>query len=708
MDTGELRALVTTLEKLITEASRVTGELKAAIASAEAISAPAPAAVASSAVTISPEPVVPGENRFHVGGLPGASAPVRAPGSTPWARKRAATSAVVRPAPAGTVAATARPAPPVETSTHTEMPAVARSAPVSRPMPVAPSTAVSATAAAGVALPASSPSPIVPEPGPGHAPRPADSSPGPMQAADAAGLSHETRRPSELPGAGGVPPAVSGGHGVASAPPGRRDAPLDTAAADSCVAVVSAGARELRERPEPAEPAARASPVSARGPVAPHAEPVLSTGRAEVSVPPERDQLADGRAERPRMAVASETSRPSAPQPSPAPRTIELPPELSLQLARITGSAGARPVPRPDEPVRGEPPAESVRPDGSVEPVRPAIPAETMGTEPPLGPMGTGVLPAESLHSEEPGRQESSVVPVQSESPVVAVPLESPVEALPVEPPGLPVRSESPAEPVGGEPPVAPVHTDLPAGPETAPALHLVGDPSTPETLPPEAEPVPPPEALTVVPGTGGDPADAIRLAKDMARGHGLRIRGFETAGMDTEVVHQIAAALNDLLTKYTVTLHGIEVTEQRDDTIRRERKKAAESGSAEPPPVWITLERAQLTGPGAAGPPSTRRRFRRGGTTGRPVYTAVVRAFAAALDEAGDYRARQEAWRILMAGSLSGGPEIGAGLLDPGRALVEGFAEVELHGKRAGEQAKELHRALLKMAQADPAESTA
>ncbi|MGA6207486.1 hypothetical protein ACPESR_22330 [Nocardia testacea] len=241
--------------------------------------------------------------------------------------------------------------------------------------------------------------------------------------------------------------------------------------------------------------------------------------------------------------------------------------------------------------------------------------------------------------------------------------------------------------------------------------MHLVGDPSTLHILSAsgaEPEPCGPPEALTVVPGTGGDPGDAIRLAQDMARRHGLRIRGFETVELETEVVQQISAALNDLIAKYTVELYGIEVTEQRDDTIRRERKKAVESGSAEPPPVWITLERAELTGPDAGGPGSTRRRFRRGRTTGRPAYTAVVRAFAAALDEAGDYRARQEAWRILMAGSLSGGPDIGAGLLDPGRALVEGFVEVELHGKRAGEPAKALHQALLKMAQADSTESTA
>lgn len=503
---------------------------------------------------------------------------------------------------------------------------------------------------------------------------------------------------------GGTPTSETVGPEIDSVPLGVLGAGVYTraAAADSSVSAAAAnvGTRAPREQPEPLEVAACSLWDSAGEPVAPHAEPVLSAGRVEVSPPPERARTAGGPGERPRMAVHSETPRPVAPEPRPAPRTVELPPELSLQLARITKPAGTRPVPRPDDPARREPSAEPVRPDLPVALVRGEVSAVTMGAGPPPGPMRTEA-PAESARAQEPRRREPPVDPAPAESPVGPVPAESPVGSL---------RSES-SEPVRGEPPADPVRLEPPAEPETAPALHLVGDPSTPDILSAsgaEPEPCGPPEALTVVPGTGGDPGGAIRLAHDMARRHGLRIRGFETVELETEVVQQISAALNDLIAKYTVELYGIEVTEQRDDTIRRERKKAVESGSAEPPPVWITLERAELTGPDADGPGSTRRRFRRGRTTGRPAYTAVVRAFAAALDEAGDYRARQEAWRILMAGSLSGGPDIGAGLLDPGRALVEGFVEVELHGKRAGEPAKALHRALLKMAQADSTESTA
>jgi hypothetical protein len=561
---------------------------------------------------------------------------------------------------------------------------------------------------------------VVAEPATRQAPHPVDSSPRPVPVAETVDLSRETQPPPTLSETGGTP-TVSVGQAADSAPQGPLEAVIDTrvAAADSSMAAANADARLFLERPAPSEPAACSSSDSVREPVAPHAEPVLAPERAEVSAPPDRAQLPAGPAERPRMAAHSETARPPAPEPRSAPRTIELPPELSLQLARITVPPRARPVLRSEEPVRrevpagpvrGEPAGEPVRSNVRGEPVRREIPAEAMGTEPPPGEMRT----------EEPRRREPSVGPVSNEPPVGAVSGELPVGAvsgeLPVgavsgELPVGAVSGELPVGPVGPEPHIVPVRRDLPAEPGTAPALRLVDDPSPPGTLaPPEAEPelFSSPEALTVVPGTGGNPVDAIRLAKDMARRHGLRIRGFETAGLETEVVHQIAAALNDLLGKYTVALYGIEVTEQRDDTIRRERKKAAESGSAEPPPVWITVERAELASPGAGGTAPTRRRFRRAGATDRPAYTAVVRAFAAALDEAGDYRARQEAWRILMAGSLSGGPDIGAGLLDPGRALVEGFVEVELHGKRAGEPAKELHRALLKMAQAESEESTA
>lgn len=88
-------------------------------------------------------------------------------------------------------------------------------------------------------------------------------------------------------------------------------------------------------------------------------------------------------------------------------------------------------------------------------------------------------------------------------------------------------------------------------------------------------------------------------------------------------------------------------------------------------------------------------------------MYAVLVREFAGALDIAGGFRARQEAMRTLVAESLRGGGG-GNGLLDPGRALVEGFTEVVLRGERAGELAKVLHTALVKMARAESTDLSA
>ncbi|WP_439955759.1 hypothetical protein, partial [Nocardia sienata] len=257
-----------------------------------------------------------------------------------------------------------------------------------RPMPAAPSPAVD-----GVGRPASPPPPVVAEPaGSRQAPHLVDPSPGPVQAA-AEGLSCETRRAPVLPVTGGTPPAVSGAHELHSALPDPREALTDTraAATDSSVIVAAAGAGERvpRECPGPPEPAAGSSSGPAAGSGALYAEPVLPTGRADASVPADRAQVAVGPPERPRMAAHSETTRPPSPEPRPAPRMIELPPELSLQLARITAPAGAGPVLRPggrvrkespvgpvrsEVPVPGESPVESVRAESRVGSVGPVVP----------------------------------------------------------------------------------------------------------------------------------------------------------------------------------------------------------------------------------------------------------------------------------------------------------------------------------------------
>ncbi len=209
------------------------------------------------------------------------------------------------------------------------------------------------------------------------------------------------------------------------------------------------------------------------------------------------------------------------------------------------------------------------------------------------------------------------------------------------------------------------------------------------------------------VPQPGTDPeSEAARVVREMATRHSLEVIGFETASIDAQTVREIASALDDLLGKYPIPLRGIEITERRDDTNSRSvRNRPSQTETPGDPALWIVLDSSALL-PGAV-PAQARRRRRRRGAAERPVYLALVREFAGALDVAGGFRARQEAMRALVAESLRGGGG-GHGLLDPGRALVEGFTEVVLRGDRAGELAKTLHAALVKMARAESADLSA
>jgi hypothetical protein len=194
------------------------------------------------------------------------------------------------------------------------------------------------------------------------------------------------------------------------------------------------------------------------------------------------------------------------------------------------------------------------------------------------------------------------------------------------------------------------------------------------------------------------DGPEALRIVREMSARHGVEVVGFDAADMDVQVVREIASAIDELLAKYPMPLHGVELTDGAESRPRPDRTPTAKQ-SAETA-IWIVLDRAALNPPRAA-PVETRRVFRRRGPAERPVYKAVVREFAGALDLAGGFRARQEALRTLINESLRGGGG-GVGLLDPGRALVDGFTEVVLRGERAGASAKELHAALVKMARAE------
>lgn len=190
------------------------------------------------------------------------------------------------------------------------------------------------------------------------------------------------------------------------------------------------------------------------------------------------------------------------------------------------------------------------------------------------------------------------------------------------------------------------------------------------------------------------------RIAVEMANRHGLETIGFDEARIDTDVVREIAAAVDDMLTKYPIALCGIEITHpDGGGSPPAARGLSSSTARTEPEAIWLVLDRAAfvpLDRPD--GNPLPLRWLRRGRDADRVVYTAVVREYGRALEVAGNFRARQEAQRLLIAESLHAGRGLTFSPLDPGRALLDAFTEVELRGDRAGKLAKALHGILVKM----------
>lgn len=805
IDVGELRTLVSTLEQLITDASRVAAELKTAIAAAEAYSGQAVPADASS-LPAQAKPTnhhaVSTGNRSARDRPAQGSAAERKPTPTPWARKRASapasasTAALDIAAPATPASAVASPAPrtvpTVEPAPHPVSPppsvapppppAAVRTAEPSQASAVPrsadpPPDSLLAEAARGVvgasSREARSVSMPVESPGPSAAVsetgdlaqestvlHPVDSPPVSQLAEESRGAVGALREgrfvsgPVESPD---LPEAVSKAVDLAPDSPvsgrnGTTHEPLTAGAQGSAAGTPS---RERGSESRPVESSGLPAAVSG----AVDLPPELGVPAQDGPTPESLSAGAQGGATEPLSCEAQEVetapvlpadvaSAPAAPSPAdPPPGSLLIeakggaadtvssesqPVSTDAEADSATSadlsptSAGSGPVGPSSEPLPtgaqrevpgapGEPPAGSRSNE-----LRPELPGvgrlrgERGGV---LGGMESGALPpgaplarpsAGSPPEPVPGPRPTEVpfVP-SSESSVSSEPLlvSQWIAAPSVSSSDVP----APPKPAGLVP--VPTSVETPASPTVSEPVMSAAQPSAAE--PPVSPPGPSPSEAAPLPQRAGHTTDseATRILRDMAARHGLETRGFEAAAVDAGTAREIVTALDDLLMKYTIPLHGIEVAEQREDTIRRERKKPVDPERTGRPPVWLTLERAELANPSATGGPGqgeTRRRFRRRGSAERPVYAAVARAFAAALDEAGGYRARQEAWRTLMADSLRGGANIDSGLLDPRHALIEGFVEVELRGKRAGGSAKALHEVLVKIARAEPEESTA
>ncbi|MFX0581222.1 hypothetical protein [Nocardia nepalensis] len=205
------------------------------------------------------------------------------------------------------------------------------------------------------------------------------------------------------------------------------------------------------------------------------------------------------------------------------------------------------------------------------------------------------------------------------------------------------------------------------------------------------------------------DPA-AHTIAAEMAVRHDLEIAGFDVAGVDTYAVREIAAAIDDMLTRYPIALRGIEITDSDGDaSARAVCGPSSQAPRSESRAIWMVLHGptlARLVPQTGNAPP--RKWLRRRRSADRPVYAAVVRQFGCALEIAGDFRARQEAQRRLINESLRGSSDLAYSPLDPGPALIDAFTEVALHGDRAGELAKALHDILVKMAGAETTDLSA
>ncbi|WP_040837915.1 hypothetical protein [Nocardia brevicatena] len=200
--------------------------------------------------------------------------------------------------------------------------------------------------------------------------------------------------------------------------------------------------------------------------------------------------------------------------------------------------------------------------------------------------------------------------------------------------------------------------------------------------------------------GEAANDSTAHRIVVEMGTRHGLEIIGFDEASIDADVAREIAAAVDDMLTKYPVALRGIELTDpDGGGPPHAERGPSSATARSAPEAIWLVLDKAAFAPSDRPdGNALSRRWLRRGRGADRAVYTAVVREYGRALEVAGNFRARQEAQRLLTAESLHAGGGLAFSPLDPGRALLDAFTEVELRGNRAGKLAKALHEILVKM----------
>ncbi|MFI5719499.1 hypothetical protein [Nocardia sp. NPDC051750] len=382
--------------------------------------------------------------------------------------------------------------------------------------------------------------------------------------------------------------------------------------------------------------------------------------------------------------------------------------QVSASQAKPATGAGESAIGAPPGPVDGRP-GESYPPTGPAVPTRSAI-----------DPVRTEKPPGQAIRGSErsaPGDRSPGRSPWSGHTPAAQSPIEgrrAPASASNTSAPnnqGSAPRSDPPGHP-GGAPRGTPPgrsdrrkHDQRPAA--VTPKPHKTS-----------------PQPVQVAPQPVTDPA-ALRILGKLGARHGLRIIGFDTAGLDEPIAQEIATAVDHVLERHHhIDLRGLEIADL-DDALpaRLERPIVSGAGRPEIRAAHIVLDRAATTDPAtrvASIEVATRGRRPAPGSTERPLYANLVRELGRALAAEGHYAAHRRAQRTLIAEYLRiAGPEHASGPLgrivrgyrhwrdqlsgcsptrrfDPAAALVEAFTEVELRADRASAPAVALHRLLV------------